>query len=136
MKLIIFICIFLNFNVNAVELAMNHSVPKIKMTREVVWAIFSRQVITWSDGTPTVVFVLDDHDPLHDKFSKELLETFPYQLRRSWDRKVYSGTGQAPILVESIESMFEHIIKTPGSIGYLPDKWDGDSVRTSKVIPQ
>jgi hypothetical protein len=32
---------------------------------------------------------------------------------------VFSGTGQAPIKVNSIEEMLEKITSTPGAIGYL-----------------
>lgn len=138
-KLIIYsiVCYFWFISCEAVELAINHSVPKSEvMTREVVWAIFSREIKTWSDGTPTIVFVLNDDDPVHEQFTKQLLESFPYQLHKAWDRRVFSGTGQAPIEVNSLKEMFESIIQTPGSIGYLPDKYDGNSVRTSKVISQ
>ncbi|PSJ15922.1 hypothetical protein C7H79_16365, partial [Nitrosomonas supralitoralis] len=44
---------------------------------------------------------------------------FPYQLRSTWDRLVYSGTGQAPITVNSAEEMLARVANTPGSIGYL-----------------
>jgi hypothetical protein len=60
---------------------------------------------TWSDGTKIRVFVLSDEDQLHQIVSKEKLNVFPYQLRSTWDRLVFSGTGQAPIKVNSSEEM-------------------------------
>lgn len=74
---------------------------------------------TWPDGTKIRVFVLADDDTLHQIFSKEKLNVFPYQLRSTWDRLVFSGTGQAPIKVNSIDEMLEKITSTPGAIGYL-----------------
>ena len=81
-------------------------------------SIFSMRLKTWSDGTKIRVFVLPDDDPLHQSFSKEKLNVFPYQLRSNWDRLVFSGTGQAPIKVNSIEEMLAKIASTPGAIGY------------------
>ena len=74
---------------------------------------------TWPDGTKIRVFVLPDEDLLHQNVSKEKLNVFPYQLRSTWDRLVFSGTGQAPIKVNSIEEMFNKVANTPGAIGYL-----------------
>jgi len=82
-------------------------------------SIFSMRLKTWSDGTKIRVFVLPDDDPLHQGFSKEKLNVFPYQLRSNWDRLVFSGTGQAPIKVNSSEEMLARVASTPGAIGYL-----------------
>lgn len=82
-------------------------------------SIFSMHLKTWPDGTKIRVFVLPDDDPLHQSVSKEKLNVFPYQLRAIWDRLVFSGTGQAPIKVNSNEEMLAKVANTPGAIGYL-----------------
>lgn len=73
----------------------------------------------WKDGTPVSVFVLKDENPLHIKFSKLVLNVFPHQLRRAWNKAVFSGSGQAPRELEKNEDMIEKIGNTPGAIGYL-----------------
>ena len=103
-----------------VVVVSNPSVPDHSLKRPTAWAIFSMRLRTWSDGSTTSVFVLNDNMPLHAEFTKKVLDTFPYQLRRAWDRLVYSGTGQAPTEVESIDEMYKRIVSTPGAIGYLP----------------
>lgn len=82
-------------------------------------SIFSMRQKTWPDGTKIRVFVLPDDDELHQNVSKEKLNVFPYQLRSMWDRLVFSGTGQAPIKVNSIDEMLAKVASTPGAIGYL-----------------
>lgn len=82
-------------------------------------SIFSMRLKTWPDGTKIRVFVLPDEDDLHKTLSKERLNVFPYQLRSQWDRLVYSGTGQAPTKVNSVEEMLAKVANTPGAIGYL-----------------
>ncbi len=117
----------------AVEVVANPGVPDQTLKRPTAWAIFSMRLRTWTDGSPTAVFVLNDSVPLHGEFTKKVLVTFPYQLRRAWDRLVFSGTGQAPTEVESIDEMYERIISTPGAIGYLPDYRVDARVRVVKV---
>jgi hypothetical protein len=73
----------------------------------------------WPNGLPVKVFVLPDDDLLHRQFANHILGMFPYQLRRVWDRQLYSGTGQAPITVTSEEEMMRRVAATPGAMGYV-----------------
>ena len=87
------------------------------------------RVLEWPDGTPIRVFVLDDRNPVHRQFCKQYLEVFPHQLRYAWNRRVYSGMGQSPQQVDSVQEMHDQIADTPGAIGYLPEEMIDDSVR-------
>ncbi|MGX2040526.1 hypothetical protein ACWJKU_10400 [Methylocaldum sp. MU1018] len=58
---------------------------------------------------------------------------FAHQLRQTWDRKVFSGTGQAPELASTVEEMRMLISKTPGAIGYLPESEIDGTVRSLTV---
>jgi ABC-type phosphate transport system substrate-binding protein len=118
----------------AQEVIVNPSVPETKLSRSALRAIFSMRLRTWPDGSLIRVFVLDNHSSLHAKFSKKILNIFPYQLQRTWDRLVYSGTGQAPTEVKSIEDMHDKVASTPGAIGYLADKSIDSQVRKVKVV--
>ena len=82
-------------------------------------AIFSLRATKWPDGSPITVFVLRDEHETHRQFLLKTLKMLPYQLRRQWDRYIYSGIGQGPSVVESLEEMFEKVKTTPGGIGYI-----------------
>ncbi len=101
------------------EIVTNPSVNEKILSVNSLRSIFSMHLKTWPDGTKIRVFVLSDDDQLHQVVSKEKLNVFPYQLRSTWDRLVFSGTGQAPIKVNSSEEMLAKIASTPGAIGYL-----------------
>ena len=128
-SLILITVLWLALPAAAVELVVNPSVTDTSLTRAKVRAIFNMRLLSWPDGTPIRVFVLKDRDPLHREFSKRVLQVFPYQLRRAWDRRVYSGVGQAPQQVSSVEEMKRRLADTPGAIGYLPEDRIDDSVR-------
>jgi len=93
--------------------------------------IFSMRTQSWPDGIPIKVFVLSDDSELHKNFSKQILQVFPYKLRRIWDRNIYSGTGEAPIIVNTEEDMLKAISTTAGAIGYANK--GNDNVRIIKI---
>jgi len=101
------------------EVVIHPHVSVKSLSANTLRAIFGMRMRTWQDGTMIRVFVLSDDASLHQKFSKETLNVFPYQLRSAWDRLVFSGIGQAPVKVNSIEEMLVKVASTPGSIGYL-----------------
>jgi hypothetical protein len=65
--------------------------------------------------------VLPDRHPLHVRFSKEVLGVYPYQLRSTWDRILYSGTGIPPTVVNTPQEVRERVDETPGGIGYAEE---------------
>lgn len=103
-----------------VEIFTHASIDQQYLTRSFLRAVFSLRVRTWPDGQPIRVFVLDDSDPLHIRFCQEHLATYPYVLRKSWNRTSYTGTGLLPVRVDSIEDMRRRVERTQGAIGYVP----------------
>jgi hypothetical protein len=89
--------------------------------REQLRDIFFARQTKWPDGTPVRVFVLPDQHPLHIRFAKETLGVYPYQLRSTWDRMVYSGTGVPPTVMENVKDLRRRIEETPGAIGYMEE---------------
>lgn len=117
----------------AVDVIVNPGVQVRQISQGVARAIFGMRMTKWPDGTPIRVFVLSDTDPLHVAFCKEVLNVYPYQLRASWDRLVYSGIGQAPTELASQQEMLARVGSTPGAIGYLNGRLVNDHVRILPV---
>lgn len=117
----------------ALEIVANREVTTSQITHMELQAIFTMRMRVWQDGLPIRVFVLGDSTPEQAEFAKKLLDIFPYQLRRYWDRLVFSGTGQAPIELTSSGEMYSRVASTPGAIGYLPPEYIGNQVRIIKV---
>lgn len=87
----------------------------------------------WPDGQGVKVFVLPDNHPLHKRVVKTVLGLYPYQLRRAWDRQLFSGTGQAPVVVSTEAELIDRVAKTPGALGYAASDSLNRSVRTVEV---
>lgn len=84
-----------------------------------VRSIFGMRSRNWPSGAKITVFVLDDDHPTHVRFTKDILRTFPHNLRRIWDRRVFSGVGQAPTDLETEDDMVNEIATSTGAIGYV-----------------
>lgn len=102
-----------------VEVITNPDHAAVTLDRSLLRAVFTMRMRQWPDGRPLRVFVFADDHPLHDRFSRELLGTYPYVLRNAWDRVVYTGTGLAPVVVNSEDEMRRRVLGTPGAIGYV-----------------
>lgn len=103
----------------AVEMITHPGVAVKTLPVNVARSMFGMRQVQWPDGTPVRVFVLSEQLALHSVFCRELLNIYPYQLRQSWNRLVYSGTGQAPVEVASEQEMLTRVAATPGAIGYV-----------------
>jgi hypothetical protein len=93
----------------------------ISLTRGDLRDIFFARQTKWAKGNPIRVFVLPDRHPLHIRFSKEVLGVYPYQLRATWDRILFSGTGVPPTVVNTPEEIRERVDAMPGAIGYTEE---------------
>lgn len=115
----------------AAQIVVHAGVAQQQLDVAVVRQLFTLRLPRWSDGTGVYVLVLPDAHPLHREFCKGLLNLYPRQLRRVWERHLYSGAGALPIEVGSVEEMRKRVAETPGAIGYLPD---GAAVRGARVL--
>lgn len=109
------------------------SVAIQSLSRNEARAIFAMRRRIWPNGVPIQVFVLPDDRPLHQAFCKQILNIYPHQLRRIWDRGVFSGTGQAPIEVETLEEMQRQVASVAGAIGYVDRAYLNASVKAVTV---
>ena len=82
--------------------------------------IFTMRQSSWPNGKPIKVFVLHKSDAIHDAFTKSVLQLFPYQLERVWNKLVFSGLADKPTEVDSASQMAEAIASHVNAIGYLP----------------
>jgi len=132
MKTIVFIIFLCNTTISvayATDIVVNVSVPEYKVSLNKTRAIFTMRQRFWPNGEKIKVFTLADEHPLHQVFTKTNLHMFPHQLRRVWDRIVFSGIGRVPIVVSGEEEMLEKVANTPNAIGYLSNEFKNEKVR-------
>jgi ABC-type phosphate transport system substrate-binding protein len=127
----------------AIEVITHQQVIDHSLTKSQLRRIYTMRQLYWSDNSSISVFVLPSQHALHQRFAKEQLQIFPYQLNRIWHKLTYSGLGVAPTIVGSEQELIQAVIKTPGAIGYIDDdslsqigQEQGDNVVVTNVISQ
>jgi hypothetical protein len=115
------------------EVIVNADVDLNAIDRNFARLLITMRMPQWPDKRPVTVFVLPDNNPVHESFAKRVLEVYPYQLRRTWDRQVFSGTGQAPRQVANEQEMIERVSQTAGAVGYVSSPPDTGLVKVLEV---
>ncbi len=112
---------------------VNSGVSTKEITTNEAQLYMTSRLKEWPNGVPVKVFVLPDDNPLHRRFANAVLGLFPYQLRRVWDRQLFSGTGQVPSTVANEAEMIRRVSTTPGALGYVESVPADGSVRPLEV---
>jgi ABC-type phosphate transport system substrate-binding protein len=127
---VVFIVVAFSPVVTATEVVVNKSVSASGYSKADIRAIFIMQKRRWPNNRQIKVYTLPDGNPLHKDFVKNILNMLPHQIRKIWDRMTFSGTGTAPIELESEQDMIDKIATTPDSIGYLKSSPDNENIRS------
>lgn len=137
-NILIFVLISIcsSFDVLAIDIIVHpqHTLSHSDITVHELRQIYTMRQRVWNNGDIITVFILPTKDPLHQSFSKDVLKIFPYQLDRIWRKLTYSGLGQMPLIVNSVEELKIAVSSTPGAIGYIDKYNEGDKVNVIKII--
>ena len=114
------------------DVIAHENVDESYLTRGFLRSVFTLRVRAWPDGAPVRIFVLQDGHALHTAFCRDILGTYPYVLRRTWDRSTFAGIGLVPTRVPSVEEMRRLVSITPGAVGYIPA--EDDSVNQNQLL--
>ncbi|MDP5135772.1 substrate-binding domain-containing protein [Rheinheimera baltica] len=119
MKSWLLLCLLTPCWLSATSVVVNTSVPLDALTQPQLRGIFTMRQTQWPDGSPITVVILPASNELHQRFSREQLRLFPYQLNNIWDKLSFSGIGNRPVVAEDFDAMLRILSNTPGSIGYI-----------------
>lgn len=124
---------FFSPQVYAINVISNVTTDTQSLSVTQLRSIYSIRQTHWQNGTPIVVYVLASKDPLHQRFCKEQLRLFPYQLDRIWHKLTFSGYGVAPIEVADQKTLIEAVKSTKGAIGYVEHLLEVQDVNIIKI---
>ena len=69
--------------------------------------------------------------PLRARFTRDLLQKTPTQLRSYWSRLIFSGKGVPPPELPSEEAVVSYVLSNRGTVGYISA---GTNPRGTKVV--
>ena len=84
---------------------------------------FTLKRTVWPNGHAVQIITLNTDSIKHRRFVEDELKLFNYQIKRIWDRQIFSGSALTPIEVNDFEELIKKITSTPGSIGYIAQSY-------------
>ncbi len=113
----------------AAELLVHSETALTSIGRDQLRAIFALQKAHWSDGSPIIVLRFASNTALHKSFCTQQLGVSPQQLEAVWERRVFTGQGRRPTIVQDEQEMLMEIARTPGAIGYISERIEHENVK-------
>lgn len=132
-RLMVIVMLFGSPVTHAVDVITNISADTASITTTQLRRIYSMRQVKWANGVPITIFVLSSTNTTHQKFCKETLRLFPYQLDRIWNKLTFSGMGVAPTIVSSEKELIKAVKSTTGAIGYIENIDEVSDVNLLKI---
>ncbi len=89
------------------------------LDRDFVRDAFLKKVATWRNDETIRPVDLHRRLPLRARFTRELLQKTPTQLRSYWNRLIFSGKGVPPPELASEEAVVSYVLSNRGAVGYV-----------------
>lgn len=117
----------------SVTIITHPSVKEQTLTPAQLRRIFTMRQTRWQNNLPIVVFTLPSKHSVHQRFAKESLKLFPYQLDMIWNKLTFSGLGVAPQKIKTQTQLLQAVQATPGAIGYVESGKEADDVLVIRI---
>lgn len=116
----------------SIKIIVNRSNPLTSIDRTFLRDVFMKRTSRWSTGEVVRPINLPKALPARDRFTIEVLNKTPAQLRSYWIQRIFSGTDIPPPEADSMSAAIAYVAANPGAVTYLPADADPGS---TKVIP-
>lgn len=87
--------------------------------RDFVRDAFLKKVATWRNNETIRPVDVHRRLPLRARFTRDLLQKTPTQLRSYWNRLIFSGKGVPPPELASEEAVVAYVLANRGAVGYV-----------------
>jgi ABC-type phosphate transport system substrate-binding protein len=94
--------------------------PLTAIDRGFLRDVFLKKVTQWHHGGTVRPVDLVGGSRVRDRFTLEVLNRMPMQVRCYWTQRIFSGTGVPPIEVESPAAAVAYVLANTGAIAYIP----------------
>lgn len=102
---------------NAIVIIANKHIASL--SQQQVYRLFSLRQKLLPNNIPVKLVVQPLSAPITQHFTHKVFDLYPYQLKRMWDRQVFSGKAESPKVIQSETELIEFIIGTPNALGYV-----------------
>lgn len=95
--------------------------------------VFLKKTTRWPHGETVHPIDLAQGFPARDRFSKEVLNRLPMQVRRYWAQRIFSGIDIPPPEAESADAAIAYVVTHAGGIAYIPASVDPGAAKVITI---
>lgn len=97
-------------------------------------AIFLGKMTRLPGGSEIQVLLQDSATPAHAELLEKLIVKTDAQFKSLWARRVFTGEVAPPLQLTDDRAVLDHVVRLPGSIGYVSKDAVNDSVRVVYTV--
>lgn len=102
---------------SSIAIVANNKVDTL--TNQQIYRLFSLRQKLLPSNVPVRLVIQPLSNPITQDFTQQVFDLYPYQLKRLWDRQVFSGKANLPKVIKDETELINFIIQTPHSLGYI-----------------
>ncbi len=102
------------------------------LTKEEVKNIFLGVTTKWPDKRK-IYFVTMKGSDAHKVFLKKYIRKSPSQFRAFWKKKLFTGKGKMPKMLNTEQEIVDYLAQTDGAIGYVSSATPMDNFKVITV---
>ncbi len=119
---------------SAEELVLiTHRDSDLSVSADHLKRLYFGKISSLPNGRKVTVLVYARDDEQFQEFTRKYLRRTSQQLRSFWAKQLFTGRGNMPTHVESIEEMISLVSSSDEYVGYIPISFLPESVRV--LIP-
>jgi len=117
----------------AFMIIVNPANPDSALERSVVAALFLKKLTHWESGEAVLPVDLPLTSATREAMTEAIHGKSLAALRSYWQRKVFSGRGQPPSVVDTETEVVVYVMAHPGAIGYVSASTDVAGAKTIEI---
>ncbi len=111
----------------------NRSVPESELSAREIKKIYLGKKSLWRNGMK-VIFVMPAAKAMSKKFLKTYVRKNPDMYDKYWKKKMFTGSGNPPLVFEKEKELVKYVAATKGAVGYVSSGYYSDSVKILSVL--
>jgi len=104
------------------------------ITKKDVNRIFLGKMKSFSNGNSIKAVDVSNVSPTREEFNKKALKKSSSQVKAYWSKRVFSGKGTPPKVLDSDAKIKEFVAGNPNAIGYIDSKNLDGSVKAALTL--
>ena len=127
-KFLIFLLITINLYADNLVVIVSKNSNLNSISKKELSKIFLSKTKKLPNGNKSFLIEIDDIQ-IRTKFYQEICNKNTNQLRKYWTKMIFTGRGQPPKKIKSINKIIEYVNKNKNAMSYIPLKYLNNTVK-------